>query len=69
MKRPKDISKYVSPEQAAQDLEQIAANLRARRVTHVKCSVQLRFWSEDWSTAKPSSPILSGIEYYPGEQQ
>jgi hypothetical protein len=63
MRPPKNIADYVSAEDAARALEELAATIRRMIEVRplVRWSVQLSYWNHDWATRKGDGTILTSL--------
>lgn len=64
MKKPRDIKNYISAEDAALGLEDMARSLRERATSRhlVKYSVSLSYWHPDWEKTDSQGGLV-GIKY------
>ena len=74
MKAPKNIDKYVSADDAARDLETMAANIRANAAYRpfVRWTLGLWFWNERWldrNYVDPGDVRLTHVSYLSGKNE
>jgi hypothetical protein len=64
VRAPKKLNEYVSAEDAALALEELAAMIRSFRAQRplVKWFIRLSYWNPEWSTQQGGT-VLTGIDY------
>lgn len=74
MRAPKNLDKYISAEEAARGLEELAANLRRNKVfrPQVSWSLRIAYWNPAWLEKdydNPEGVIVTNVSFSTGKKK